>query len=65
MAKVSFEIPEIPHGHGLSFKKGIADGLPDRRDHEDTHPETHSLSSSRGLEFGVQLKNEVAKLVTS
>lgn len=44
MAKVSFEIPEIPHGHGLSFKKGIADGLLDRRDHEDTHHETHSLS---------------------
>jgi len=27
MHKIELEIPEIPHGHGLSFKKGVADGL--------------------------------------
>jgi hypothetical protein len=29
MTIIQIEIPEIPHGHGLSFKKGIADGLLD------------------------------------
>lgn len=33
-------IPEIPHGHGLSFKKGVSDGLlanaTDRNGYHDT-----------------------------
>lgn len=63
MTTIQIEIPEIPHGHGLSFKKGLADGLLDCRDHEATPHETHSASYKRGLEVGAELKREIAKLV--
>lgn len=38
MTKIEIAIPDIPHGHGLSFKKGIADGLLGCRDHETNPP---------------------------
>ena len=63
MTTIQIEIPEIPHGHGLSFKKGLADGLLDCRDHEATPHDTHSASYKRGLEVGAELKREIAKLV--
>ena len=63
MTTIQIEIPEIPHGHGLSIKKGLADGLLDCRDHEATPHETHSASYKRGLEVGAELKREIAKLV--
>ena len=63
MTTIQIEIPEIPHGHGLSFKKGLADGLLDCRDHEATPHETHWASYKRGLEVGAELKREIAKLV--
>jgi len=63
MRKIELEIPEIPHGHGLSFKKGIADGLLDNRDHEATPHETHAASYQRGVEVGAHLKTIIAKLV--
>lgn len=63
MKTIHLNIPEIPHGHGLSFKKGVADGLLDCRDHEATPHETHSASYQRGLEVGAELKCEVARLV--
>ena len=60
MTTIQIAIPEIPHGHGLSFKKGVADGLLDCRDHEET---PHTASYERGLVVGSELKREVAKLV--
>lgn len=63
MTTIQIKIPEIPHGHGISFKKGLADGLLDCRDHEATPHETHSASYQRGLEVGAELKREIAKLV--
>lgn len=65
MTTVMLEVPEIPHGHGLSFKKGVADALLDCRDHEETPHETHSASYQCGLEVGAELKREFAKLVTA
>ncbi len=63
MGTIKIEIPDIPHGHGLSFKKGVADGLLDCRDHEVTSHETHAASYHRGVEVGAVLKREVAKIV--
>ena len=65
MHKIEFEIPEIPHGHGLSFKKGVADGLLDNHNHEATPHETHAASYQRGLEVGAGLKVKIAKLVNA
>ena len=63
MTTIQINIPEIPHGHGLSFKKGVADGLLDNRDHQETPHETHAASYQRGIEVGAELKREIAKLV--
>ena len=63
MTTVTIDIPEIPHGHGLSFKKGVADGLLDNRDHEATPHETHAASYQRGIEVGTELKQKITKLV--
>lgn len=63
MTTIEIEIPEIPHGHGLSFKKGIADALLDCRDHEQTPHETHAASYQRGLDVGAELKGAIARLV--
>lgn len=63
MRKIELDIPEIPHGHGLSFKRGVADGLLDNHDHEATPHETHAASYQRGLEVGAELKLKIAKLV--
>ena len=62
MTSLEIEMHEIPHGHGLSFKKGIADGLLECRDHENTCHETHAASYRRGCEVGVKLKEQVARL---
>lgn len=63
MTIINLNIPEIPHGHGRSFKKGVADGLLDCRDHENTSHKTHLASYERGIEVGAVLKREIAKLV--
>lgn len=63
MATIHIEIPEIPHGHGLSFKNGVADGLLDCLDHENVHHNTHSASYQRGLIVGAELKREIGLLV--
>lgn len=63
MTTIQINIPEIPHGHGLSFKKGVADGLLESRDHEATPHETHAASYQRGIEVGAELKSQIAKLV--
>lgn len=63
MTTISLDIQEIPHGHGLSFKKGLADGLLDCRDHEKTCHETHAASYERGLAAGTELRRQIATLV--
>jgi hypothetical protein len=63
MTTVQVEIAEIPHGHGMSFKRGVADGLLDSRYHEEAPHNTHSASYERGLVVGAELKHEITKLV--
>jgi hypothetical protein len=63
MSKEEIVIPEIPHGHGLSFKKGIADGLLDKNQYESEFHKTHSANYRMGKELGVELKALVAKYV--
>lgn len=60
---LQIEIPEIPEGHGLSFKRGVADGLLDCREHEQEPHKTHSASYQRGFAVGVELKRKIAALV--
>lgn len=63
MKEIKLLVPEIPHGHGLSFKKGVADGLLGKRQHESSCHETHAASYIRGYEIGEQLKAEFANHV--
>ena len=63
MTSVIMEFPDIPHGHGLSFKKGVADGLLESRVHEDSVHQTHSASYERGVAAGKSLRFEIGKLV--
>jgi len=60
---MNIEIPEIPHGHGLSFKKGLADALLETKDHENSCHDTHAASYRRGYEVGEVLKAEIAEKV--
>ena len=60
MKKIEITIPDIPHGHGLSFKKGLADGLLEIEEHGSAYHETHAASYRRGYEVGEALKQEVA-----
>lgn len=63
MPNIDIEIPEIPHGHGLSFKKGVADALLECQVHEsECHP-THATSYKRGQETGSKLKEVIASHV--
>lgn len=63
MTFIQIQMPEIPHGHGLSFKRGVADGMLDSREHEQAPHDTHAASYERGLHVGAELKREIAKLV--
>ena len=63
MNNIHFDIPDIPHGHGLSFRKGVADGLLDCLDHEDTLHKTHAASYRRGIDVGVELAGKIALFV--
>lgn len=54
---------EIPHGHGRSFKKGVADGLLDEKTSESNLPNGHDESYRKGVELGKKLKEEIAEKV--
>ena len=54
---------EIPHGHGLSFKKGLADGLLESNHYENEFHNTHAHSYARGKVVGDELRERIAKLV--
>ena len=56
-------IPEIPHGHGLSFKKGISDALLDNESPRENIHETHRATYNRGLNFGLTLKQRIGQKV--
>lgn len=63
MRKIELSVADIPHGHGLSFKRGVADALLNGRANEgDCHP-THRASYERGYELGETLREKLAKLV--
>lgn len=57
MKKIEITIPDIPHGHGLSFKKGLADCLLENEDNKDSCHETHAASYLRGQVVGAGLKH--------
>lgn len=63
MAIIQIDIPEIPHGHGLSFKRGVADGLLDSRSHDNEPHSTHSASYERRFKVGSALKEQIAAQV--
>lgn len=63
MNKISIEISDIPHGHGLSFKKGLADALPDNRDNESSCHETQLASYNKGRDAGATVAASIAKHV--
>ncbi len=60
---IELDIPAIPHGHGLSFKKGIADGLLENRSHEAEIDSTNHASYERGYVVGTNLKEKIAPIV--
>ncbi len=57
------DISTIPHGHGLSFKKGVADGLLEKNTFSNCFHDTHQASYNRGVRFGNQLKDMIANQV--
>jgi len=65
MSREEIEIPEIPHGHGLSFKRGVADGLLESNQYEDEIHDTHSASYKKGQDVGKRMKQIVAQHVNS
>lgn len=56
-------IPEISEGRGLSYKKGVADGLLDEERFRNNLPDGHDKAYRDGLLCGQQLKEEIAKKV--
>jgi hypothetical protein len=60
MKYIELEVSEIPHGHGLSFKRGVADGLLNCQDHEDMPHKTHTASYQRGVAIGIELRSKIA-----
>jgi hypothetical protein len=65
MAQIQLEISAIPHGQGLSFKRGVSDGLLNVTIHRKEIHVTHSASYARGRALGKQLRVEIAKRVSA
>ena len=63
MTHIAIELSDIPHGHGLSFKKGVSDGVLDSKENQKSIHETHLASYRKGLIFGEELKSKIAKHV--
>ena len=61
---VKYESSGIPHGHGLSFKKGLVDGLRERESPDSNKlPEGHDHSYDRGLSVGKDLRQQITGFV--
>ena len=54
---------DIPHGHGLSHKKGISDGLLNTNTFAQDLPNGHQLSYQRGRTEGEALREAIAQRV--
>ncbi|EGV16083.1 hypothetical protein [Thiocapsa marina] len=63
MAKICIEIDEIPHGHAMSFKKGLSDGILDMYGKQQDIHATNKASYRKGVAAGTQLKEQIASLV--
>ena len=63
MPTITVTVEEIPHGHGLSTKRGIADGLLGETKYKSNVPSGHDKSYRRGVEIGKKLVQQVADLV--
>jgi len=63
MSKISVEINELPHGHGASFKKGLSDGIFDKKEFINDIPTGHEKSYQKGISIGNALCKEIAKQV--
>ncbi len=63
MPTVTLDVEEIPHGHGMSTKLGIADGLLEERKPKGEVPNGHDASYKRGVQIGTALRQEIANLV--
>jgi len=61
MNKIEELLKDIPHGHGLSFKKGISDLLLESENHQNKLPNGHNKSYQRGKQFGKHLKIMILK----
>lgn len=53
----------LPHGHGLSFARGMADGLVGHKPSPETQPEGHSASYTAGYQAGQATKASISKIV--
>lgn len=62
MSSFNINFPKIPNGHGLSFKKGVADGILQSSANEQTPHETHSASYKRGIIVGIAIMEEINRL---
>jgi hypothetical protein len=63
--KIELNVPnELPHGHGASFKKGIADAILESARTELIHtPEGHEESRKKGMAVGEEIVKFVSALV--
>ncbi len=46
----------FPHGHGLSHKRGISDGLLNKKEFQNDLPHGHDKSYREGIKIGEQLR---------
>lgn len=60
---IEITLPELPHGHGLSFKRGIVDALLRSSDQKAKTHKTKRASYRLGYDLGAQIKAEIAKQV--
>ena len=58
---IDFSEISIPHGHGLSIKKGICDGIMNDSKFKVSLPDGHNASYERGIEIGKTILDEVTK----
>ena len=63
MNTIEIKIPDRPHGHGLSFKRGLADGFLDCRDHDSLPATTHAANYPRSIYTGTEFRRHIANLV--
>jgi hypothetical protein len=59
------EMDDLPHGHGLSFKKGVCSILMKDLCHVDKKdlPNGHAKSFEKGRKYGLELEQRIAQKV--